>query len=330
MLFTVTYRSKSGAKAEVEIEAASRAACVAECKRRGIAPTGIREGRASSRPRVARSAAPHDGGASSGGIWKAAILAAICLAAGTGAWWWLGRDDTPSSQLQDEKPKPKPKPVSSILKGARAPQPEEISHPTNASAAKASEPVPAPPPATNEPPRKLTMAERGIRVVKPRKPLHKSRFKYLSEEHIAVLIETEPGTTVFGEIPYGKKFIEDFKASLLEDVKITPEDGEYERQLKKAVQETKNDLKARMEAGEDIAQIMRDARKQLIELGNYRSSLEEELKQIARGGEFTEDEFGKFVKAANQMLEAKGATPIKPTRMMYKMLELKAKRNARK
>ena len=45
MTFTVIYREKSGAKAEVEIGAANRSECVAECKARGIAPAGIREGR---------------------------------------------------------------------------------------------------------------------------------------------------------------------------------------------------------------------------------------------------------------------------------------------
>ena len=113
MLFTVTYRVKTGAKAEVEIEAASRAACVAECRRRGIAPVGIREGRASSRPRAAETAAPHAGGASSGGTWRAAILAAAILAViGGGFWWWLGRDEVQPKQAE-AKQKPTVAPAAS-------------------------------------------------------------------------------------------------------------------------------------------------------------------------------------------------------------------------
>ena len=115
MTFTVTYREKSGAKAEVEIEASSRAECVAACKRQGIAPMGIREGRASSRTRAAETAAPHDGGAkrSGGALWRAAILAATCLVGGIGAWWFFGRADAPTAQPPAEKPKaakPQPKP----------------------------------------------------------------------------------------------------------------------------------------------------------------------------------------------------------------------------
>ena len=45
MTFTVTYRAKDGALREERVEAASRAECVAECRRRGIAPTKIAEGR---------------------------------------------------------------------------------------------------------------------------------------------------------------------------------------------------------------------------------------------------------------------------------------------
>ena len=44
MTFTVTYRAKDGALREERIEAASRAGCVAECRKRGIAPTKIAEG----------------------------------------------------------------------------------------------------------------------------------------------------------------------------------------------------------------------------------------------------------------------------------------------
>ena len=45
MTFTVTYRAKDGALREERVEAANRAECVAECRRRGIAPTKIAEGK---------------------------------------------------------------------------------------------------------------------------------------------------------------------------------------------------------------------------------------------------------------------------------------------
>ena len=141
MTFTVTYREKTGAKADVEIEASGRAECVSACKARGIAPLSIREGGASPRPRAAGTAAPHDGGAkrSGGALWRAAILAATCLVGGIGAWWFFGRNDAPPAQPQAAKPKaakPQPKPRP-------APKPAERPAATNAPAAAEAKPVPA-------------------------------------------------------------------------------------------------------------------------------------------------------------------------------------------
>lgn len=323
MTFTVTYREKDGTRAEIEIEAANRAACLSECKARGITPMGVREGRS----RRAVGASPKQ----KLFTLRFYLFVAIAAIAAIALWWWLGgRGETarPAEKPAIARPSREPRSVPTSKSPATVPQspaPKAIS--TNAQPSDAVSPSQA---TEENPPRKLTMAERGIRVAKPRKELRPRRFKYNAEEHIAFFLETEPGDIVFGEIPYGPKFVEDFKASLLEPVAVLPDDSEDVRQLKRSVQEMKEELKAKMDAGEDIAKIMRDARRQLVELGNYRTSLEDELKRIARGGEFNEEEFGKFVGAANKMLEAKGLSPIQPTRMMYKMLELKARRINRK
>ena len=327
MTFTVTYRDKDGAKAEIEIEAASRADCFAQCKARGIAPVGVKEGHA--RGRTGGASVPSAGHGRSRqragrplSRWIA--VAALCAAVLGGVWWWLGREDArPVEPKASETPRAA-KPLTAPKSAAKPAVTNAVAAATNVPPSAAATVDKA---SGETPPRKLTMAERGIRVAKPRKSLRPRRFKYAAEEHIAFFMETEPGAVIFGEIPYGPKFVEDFKASLKEPVAISPDDSEEVRQLKRAVQETKEELKTRMEAGEDVAQIMRDARKQLIELGGYKSALEEDLKKIARNGEFNEEEFGKFVNAANKMLEAKGLSPIKPTRMMYKMLELKARRS---
>ena len=126
MLFTVTYRNKTGAKTEVEIEAASRAACVAECKRRGIAPVGIREGRSSLRPRAAGTAVPHDGRAgarpsSKRGLYLAvAVLCAAVL--GGGLWWWLSRGEAQPSQSTKQsvaKQKPAAAPTGAVASDSK-------------------------------------------------------------------------------------------------------------------------------------------------------------------------------------------------------------------
>ena len=96
MLFTVTCREKDGAKAEVEIEAANRSDCFAQCKARGIVPLGVREGRTASLKRATQGGAGRAANVSAaprGGIWRAAILAAAVLAVAVGLWWWLAARD---------------------------------------------------------------------------------------------------------------------------------------------------------------------------------------------------------------------------------------------
>lgn len=180
-------------------------------------------------------------------------------------------------------------------------------------------------PATNAAPRKLKLWEKGIRVPKT-KPAPPKRFKYDAEEDIAFFLETEPGETIFGEIPFDHRFIAQLKESFKEPVEIKPDDSEELKQLKKAIQETKDDLQKRMAAGEDIAQLFADSRHQLIELGNYRRDIINEMMEIAKSDDTSREDFEVYVKAVNAMLEKKGCKPFTPTPMTYKMLELSAKK----
>ena len=112
MTFTVTYRAKDGALREERVEAASRAECAAACRRRGIKPTGIKEGSKGAKRR-------QDGGSPSQRrlTGNAAILAAVVLAAVVGGvWWWFGGRgatalpaEAPAKQ-KVERPKVKPQP----------------------------------------------------------------------------------------------------------------------------------------------------------------------------------------------------------------------------
>ena len=136
MTFTVTYRGADGAMREEAVEAASRAECVAECRRRGIAPASIREGGHGARRRDAASSNRR------GPYLAVAILCAAVV--GGGLWLWLGRGEARPSQAERpakpkvERPKPPPRPSAKPAV-------------TNAPAAKAAE-AKAPDPATNAPP----------------------------------------------------------------------------------------------------------------------------------------------------------------------------------
>ncbi len=108
MTFTVTYRGKEGALREESVEAASRAECVAECKARGIAPVGIREGRAQAARRQAAKGQDTQDRHDTQDRRRVHILIVLgvvgVLALGT--WWWLAgaRDARPYQVMTPQGP----------------------------------------------------------------------------------------------------------------------------------------------------------------------------------------------------------------------------------
>ena len=86
---------------------------------------------------------------------------------------------------------------------------------------------------------------------------------------------------VLGESKYlFKNFEKEFRESLKDPVVITADDGPEEVALKEGIIEMRAEMKARMDAGEDVAQIMRDTRDQYKELGTYRLELIKEVDKV--------------------------------------------------
>ena len=140
MTFTVTYRAKDGALREERVDAANRAECVAECRKRGIAPTGIREGgkgkgRDGARP--SRVGAGDNKRTTARRVAAAVVVAAIA----GGVWWWMGRgqEKPKTASVQQRGPK---KPKAEKPKAERAEQRPSVA--TNATAAQ-PQPKPAAP-----------------------------------------------------------------------------------------------------------------------------------------------------------------------------------------
>ncbi len=120
MIFTVTYREKNGALAEVEIEALGRAECFAQCRARGITPMKVREGVGARRAQGSQGArnqetktprtpkTPRRPGkpgnqdnqgakARSNLLGVLGVLGVLAILALVVAWWWLAgaRDARP-------------------------------------------------------------------------------------------------------------------------------------------------------------------------------------------------------------------------------------------
>ena len=148
-----------------------------------------------------------------------------------------------------------------------------------------------------------------LHIVEHPKP--KLLFKHTSENQIAVMLRLDPtrmAPFLIGKRrPYDERFVKDFKESLKETpLVIDKEDTPEEAELRKAVIETKMELRDRMEAGEDIAKIMNDTQKELDRLCQYHDDLKKEIREAMNNPELSDADVEDYVKAANQLLEKQG------------------------
>ena len=216
-----------------------------------------------------------------GGI-SVAVVAAICLV----VYLSLGEKKDKVSERED-KVRVKAIPEAKPRQAKPAKQADDVPGPVKEDAVVVESPKPT---STATP--GMPWANKPPRVIKPRAAdIKPRRFVYDSEELIANLLEIEPGTPMFGELPYGKRFNEDFKQILID--------------------------------GGDVGEEMRKARNELKELGMFKESLKRELFELRKSGQYSSDDMKDFIAAANKMLESKGLQPLKVPRVFLRNLELK-------
>lgn len=141
-------------------------------------------------------------------------------------------------------------------------------------------------------------------------PWEAKPFKRYTDQTIAILLNTEPGTGFVGDIKYDKRFTEQFLKSLNEPIEILPDDSDDVKDLKQAVIETRADLKKRHDEGEDVAEIIQKTRDELRELGAYKQELQKQLGELSRRKDMTEKDLDDYVTAANMMLESRGCSKL--------------------
>ena len=121
---------------------------------------------------------------------------------------------------------------------------------------------------------------------------------------------------------FGRGFRRKFLESLEQPELILETDSDDVRALKQAVIDAKADLKARMDAGEDVCEVMLQAYREAQEIGLYRENLKAEVSRLARDRALGEDEVKDFVAAANKMLSGRGAKPLTMPRAAARRLQL--------
>lgn len=157
-------------------------------------------------------------------------------------------------------------------------------------------------------------------------PLYEQIFENSADRSIAGLLVIEPGDSLIGDEVFDERFIKSFLRSIESPIIISSDDSEEAKALKRAVIDTKIELKARYDSGEDIGKMLTDIRRELRELGAYREELQEEVEKFHRAEELTVEEMEEYVEAANIMLEERGAKPIVMPEFYYRQLELRNQR----
>lgn len=156
-------------------------------------------------------------------------------------------------------------------------------------------------------------------------PLYERVFQNSADRHIAGLLVIEPGTDLIGSDEPSPWFLKSFEKSLKEPVLVTHDDTEEVKELKRAVNETKAELKARMDAGEDIVQLLTDTRRELRELGAYREELKKQVEEYRKKGDITSADLKDMVDAANKMLTDRGLKNITMPEFFYHNIDVRNK-----
>ena len=251
-----------------------------------------------------------------------AALAVVVLA--VGAWWWLARrapepkaPKSPARKATREKAKVIPhvrreKPTPVIEEAAprsNVPPEQQVMH-TNAYGY-----------VINRPHTKIVITNK---VDDADRPLEERVFTNSADQKIAGLLMLEPGEMLVGDASslFGRGFTRAFLKSLESPIIVTKDDDETTAELKRAVRDAKIEIKARYDAGEDIAALMAKEREELQAIGLYRKELENEIRKIARDDAIGEADMADFVKAANMMLQGRGGKPLEMPRFAARRFKL--------
>ena len=141
-------------------------------------------------------------------------------------------------------------------------------------------------------------------------PQKRKLFKRTCDNQLAILLTLDPTKMapflVGRRRPYDDSFIKDFHDSLSDTYEADPNDTEEEKAVRQMVIETRVELKAAMDRGEDIAKLMNATQEELDRLCHYQDILKKELQDIQYDESVSDEEFENYVNAANQLLEKQG------------------------
>lgn len=134
-------------------------------------------------------------------------------------------------------------------------------------------------------------------------------WKTPSDRSLAMLMFAKDGNMGL-LIPFDARFKDKFLKSLEIPIEIDVENDSEELQAQKRdMIEVRNFLKERVDAGEDIVEILNDTYRHNKRIADLRNNLQRELRELEKTAQSVE-EVQDYIDAANKMLEREGAGRI--------------------
>ena len=301
MTYTVTYRERDGAKAEVEIEAASRAVCFAQCRARGIAPMSVREGQTGRCSASQRTAGSQN--FQNKRLFIVLIAFGILVLLALGAWWFWGSGETRPSPVPAKPNVPKVANVPNIHKVLQE-RPTAVSVTTNAPGAKTD---------TKE----LSVSVQTNRTVRPR------FFKPTSTLEDGTIVDVRPPPVIKDPmeralaavatpgglaIPFAAALRRFSKQELMEmlarNVEFAKDDSEAVVEKKVAVQQVKEQFRSFLKAGKTLDEAIWEVDRQMRMENLRQASAYKGLAEAVRTGDAAL--VNRFVEEQNKVLHEQG------------------------
>ena len=169
--------------------------------------------------------------------------------------------------------------------------------------------------------RKLPLWQRSERDNMRVDPTFSNRLERFRREQAAIpwatIVDRELAMLLFPKnnnlgllIPFDHRFKDRFLKSLSTPTLVLESDSEELKQQKRELNEVKARLKAEIDRGGDVVQILNDEYNAIKKIGGLQDSLQRELRNFAKTAETYED-VEDFVQAANVMLKEQGGKEMK-------------------
>ena len=311
MEFAVTYRDAKGSVSTEVVVATSRAECFAKCKARGISPIKVEEDavktHASGKRQPVKALGVSGNPSASRRLVIGGVLLVLLVAAGIVAWL-LCRGGTAVPQPRVRPPQraktlPPPKAETNAVQEAQG----NVLKPRKIRAAVVHK---EPELTKYTPPPKVDALDliKNSTVISNTVKSSRVLFKSRAENLLAGIISAKPGYRVI-DIPLDAAFVEDFKRSLGNPIRLDDQDTPEEAELKQAVVDVKAQLLDEMDKGGDISRIISDAREDLNRLADYRKEIQMAYSAFVREGH-PPDECEAFRKEANELLKEYELDPL--------------------